>query len=259
MTSEHEHSSEHVNVAGVRLRVLKAGSGPPLLVLHQDIGNPGWLPFHQALAERHTVYVPDFPGWGESERATWMRSVRDLAVVLHHLEDRLGLEEISLVGLGLGGWAAAEMATMDQRRYRRLALVGPCGLQPEEGEILDQFIVAYDEYVRTGFKDAAAYEAAFDKEADVETLMSWDLAREMVARIAWKPYLFSQTLPYLLGELRLPTLVAWGRHDRVVPPTVAQQFAKAIPGARVELFDAGHYVEFEQPAALAAAILGAGR
>jgi pimeloyl-ACP methyl ester carboxylesterase len=257
MQEEADAGREDMQVAGATLRYFKKGSGRPILVIHQDIGNPGWLPFHEGLAKDATVYVPDLPGWGESERMPWMRSVRDLAVVLHHFEDVLGLDGVTLVGLGMGGWIAAEMATMDRRRYERLVLVGAAGIQPAEGEILDQFLLSYDEYVRTGFSTSVAHDRVFTAEPPTETLMGWDIAREMVARVAWKPYLFSSTLPHVLGDLKLPTLVVWGAADRVIPAVCGRQYQQAIAGSQLAVLpDTGHFVEMERPIELAALIAG---
>ena len=51
-------------VAGTRLRVLEAGAGSPVVILHHDIGTPDRLPFYDAMAERHRVILPVHPGWG---------------------------------------------------------------------------------------------------------------------------------------------------------------------------------------------------
>jgi hypothetical protein len=70
------------SVAGTNLRVLEAGSGAPVLILHHDIGTLERLPFYDAMAERHRVILPIHPGWGMgSERPEWMRSVRDIAAM----------------------------------------------------------------------------------------------------------------------------------------------------------------------------------
>jgi pimeloyl-ACP methyl ester carboxylesterase len=253
---EESTQDETVRVAGSGIHVMRGGSGDPVLVLHHDIGNPSWLPFYESLAVDHAVIVPDLPGWGQSERADWIQSVRDLAALMHHLEDQLNLDEITLVGLGFGGWLAAEMATMDQRRYRRMILSGSFGIQPAEGELLDQFLISYDAYVKAGFHDQSAYDRVFGAEPPIEVLIGWDVAREMVARVAWKPYLFSPSLPHLLRDLRVPTTIAWGRNDSIAPPGLARQFADAIPQSRVQLLDAGHFVDMECPEELAALVRG---
>jgi pimeloyl-ACP methyl ester carboxylesterase len=67
--------------------------------------------------------------------------------------------------------------------------------------------------------------------------------------------MFSQTLSALLAEVRVPTLIAWGREDVVAPSECAQQFMAAMPEAQLKIFDAaGHAVEFEQAEALAGAV-----
>ncbi len=58
--------------------------------------------------------------------------------------------------------------------------------------------------------------------------------REMVFRTAWKPYMYSQTLPHLLGGVRAPALVVWGDDDRHVPKSAGEAYAKALRNARLE-------------------------
>lgn len=248
-------TDQFVSVAGERIHLRRGGSGDPVLVLHHDIGNPGWLPFHQHLAERFDVLAPSHPGYDQSSRPDWLRSVRDIAVVYQWLLSDLGLREVTLVGLGLGGWIAAEMATMAPRDFNRLVLVGPMGVRPTEGEILDQALVNYVEYARAGFHDEGAFDQIYDAEPSTDQLETWDVNREMTFRIAWKPYLYSQTLPHLLGGILARTLVVWGSEDRIVPRSCAEQYAQAIPHARLQVIEkAGHCVDMERPAELAALI-----
>src|SRR5712692_828841 len=105
-------TSETVPIAGAALHVVRAGSGTPLLLLHHDIGTLDRLPFYDALARQFTVLLPSHPGYDRSERPAWMRNVRDVAVVHQWLLGQRGLTDVSIVGLGFGGWIAAEMATM---------------------------------------------------------------------------------------------------------------------------------------------------
>jgi pimeloyl-ACP methyl ester carboxylesterase len=61
--------------------------------------------------------------------------------------DALDADRVHLVGLGLGGWAAAEMATMNQNRLVTLTLVGAAGLKPRVGEIHDPMLAGFIDYV----------------------------------------------------------------------------------------------------------------
>jgi 2-hydroxy-6-oxonona-2,4-dienedioate hydrolase len=74
----------------------------------------------------------------------------------------------------------------------------------------------------------------------------------MTFRIAWKPYMYSQSLPYLLGGVRAPALVVWGRQDRVVPLECGERYSWLLPNARlVVIEECGHCVEMERPEELA--------
>jgi pimeloyl-ACP methyl ester carboxylesterase len=250
---------ETVHAAGIAMHVARAGAGPPLVVLHHDVGTPERLPFYDALAQHFTVLVPAHPGYDRSTRPDWMRSVRDVAVVYQWLLAGRDLTReagaVSLVGLGFGGWIAAEMATMAPRQFRRLVLVGAMGIKPERGEIADQALVSYIDYVRLGFADQAAFDRIYGAEPPTPTLEQWDLNREMTFRIAWKPYMYSPTLPHLLGGVAAPALVVWGRQDRIVPLECGEQYAKSLAQARLEVVEgAGHFVEMEKPEALASLV-----
>ena len=244
--------SEHNTELGeVKLQFWRGGRGRPVLVLHHDIGTPERLPFYDALADKFDVIVPRHPGFGVPERPQWMRHPRDIAALYQWLLADLGIDRASLVGLGFGGWIAAEMATMAPREFHRLVLVGAMGLKPPEGDIFDQAIVSYLDYARAGFHDQQAFTRVYG-DVTTDQLVDWDLCREMCFRIAWKPYMYSQTLPHLLGGVRAPALVVWGDDDKIVPRSAGERYAALLPQARFEIVGAaGHCVEMEQPDQLA--------
>lgn len=254
-TMTDNYAEEMVRVGFGQVHLMKGGTGPPLLLFQDDIGSPGWLSFYDELARRFTVYVPEHPGFGQSERPEWMRSVRDMAITHLWLLKTLGLETLSVVGLGFGGWVAAEIATMCQRQFERMVLVGAAGVQPPEGEIVDQFLVSGQEYVKQCFHDLAKFEALYGKEPTPEQHETWEINREMTVRVAWKPYMFNQALPILLGAVDTPTLVVRGREDAIVPASCAQRYVDALPQAQLHVLDdCGHCADVEQPQALAALI-----
>jgi pimeloyl-ACP methyl ester carboxylesterase len=158
----------------------------------------------------------------------------------------------ALVGLGFGGWIAAEMASMAPADLSHLVLAGAMGIKPPVGDILDLAVTGYVDYARAGFHDQKAFDRVYGAEPSVDQLEMWDICREMSFRIAWKPYMYSQTLPHLLGGAKAPALLVWGAEDRVVPPSAAELYAARLPEARLEVVpDCGHCVEMEKPAELA--------
>ena len=250
--------TEAVTVAGNQVNVARAGSGSPLVVLPRDTGHPPRTAFLDELAGQHTVYYPWYPGFhGGGEPAAWdgLTNARDLAIVQLQLLDALGLGRTALVGLGFGGWMAAEVATMAGPRLDALVLVGAMGIRPVDGFIHDQFISSTESYARTGFASQAAFEELYGSEPGFEQLESWETDREMTSRLAWKPYMHNRALPSLLSGVKAPSLIVWGAEDQVVPVSCAEQFRAAIAGAKVEVLSGtGHAVDLEQPAALAAIV-----
>ena len=66
-----------------------------------------------------------------------------------------------------------------------------------------------------------------------DQLEQWDICREMCFRTAWKPYMYSQTLPHLLGGVRTPALIIWGDDDQIVPISAGHVYTKALRNARL--------------------------
>ena len=249
-------ADETATVAGAALRLRSGGAGAPLLILHHDIGSPERPELHEALAARFSVLAPAHPGYDGSARPAWLRNVRDIAVMYQALLAERRLTGVTCVGLGFGGWIAAEMATMAPTAFRRLVLVGAMGIKPERGDIMDQALMSYIEYIRAGFHDPAALDRAYGTALPTPLLEQWDVNRETTFRIAWRPYMFNPSLPYLLGGVTTPTLVAWGADDRVVPLECGERYAKALPSAKLVVIErAGHLVDMERPAEVARAII----
>jgi pimeloyl-ACP methyl ester carboxylesterase len=134
-----------IAVGETKVQVVIGGQGDPLVVLHGAGGNRGWRRWMAAVAERYTVYAPTHPGFGRSAAADWMESIDDLARFYLWFLDVMGLSKVHLLGHSIGGWTAAELATMRPGAIDRLVLVSPTGLKPDAGEIRDIFFHSPDE------------------------------------------------------------------------------------------------------------------
>jgi len=251
MSASASWAEQALTIAGGKLHLMRGGSGRTLLLLHHDTGTVDRLPFYDALAAQYDVIIPHHPGWGKSERPQWLRHPRDIAAIYQALLADLGATDVSLVGLGFGGWIAAEMASLAPTQFRKLVLVAPMGIKPSEGDIMDQAVLSYIAYPLAGFHDEAAFKRVYG-DVSTDQLEAWDIAREMCFRTAWKPYMYSQTLPHLLGGVRAPALVIWGEQDRIVPRSAGDAYKTALRDATLTVLpDTGHFVEMERPDELA--------
>jgi pimeloyl-ACP methyl ester carboxylesterase len=238
-------------VAGTDLHIIQGGSGDPILVLHDEMGQTVPLHYAESLAQDFALHMPSLPGFGVTERLDWIMSVRDLASWNLRVIEELGLGKVNLLGFSLGGWLAAEMACQSPQMFNKMALVAPAGIKPPTGEILDMFLIVTREYLEESFLDPAAtpeYPTAYPAEPTPEQIEIWESSREESARLAWRPYMYHAALPHLLGRLTdLPTLLVWGEQDGVIPVSSGEAYREAIPGSRLEVIpNCGHHPEIEQ-------------
>ena len=238
-------------VAGVDLHIRKGGSGPPLLILHDEFGHLGSLRYQDELARENTVYIPSHPGFGPTPRLDWIMNVRDLAGWYLIALDEMGLESVNAVGLSLGGWLAAEMATMNPGQFSKLALVGAMGVLPPEGFIYDMFLSVPGHCITACFHDpdgTSEFQEICPDQPAPEQAQAWEIAREEACRLGWKPYMYYPGLPNLLARLKnLPTMIVWGREDGFVPLSAGQLYHQSIPGSRLEILaDCGHMPQVEK-------------
>ena len=125
---------------GTSVHVYQGGSGPDLLFLHGAGGVLGAEdPFLLRLAESFTVHAPELPGYGESTGEELLEDMLDFTLHGWDCADALGLDRPHLVGHSMGGMIAAEMASVDNRRARSLALIAPAGVWLDEHPIPDIF------------------------------------------------------------------------------------------------------------------------
>jgi pimeloyl-ACP methyl ester carboxylesterase len=238
----------------------EAGAGGPLLYLHSEFGLR-WTRFHDLLAERYRVLAPTHPGFGGSTGIEHLRDVHDAIYFYLDLLDHLELSGLPLVGHGLGGMFAAELAAVQPERFTHVVLLAPFGLWLVDAPTLDFFAVQPAELAAALYADptAAAALAAAAAPADQEALIAQalDRASSLASAATYLWPIPNRGLGKRLHRVRAPTLLVWGDQDRVVPPRHAEAFRERIPNARLELIpQAGHLPEQEQPESLAALTLG---
>jgi pimeloyl-ACP methyl ester carboxylesterase len=248
-----------VEVLGEAVQVLEKGDGEPLGVLASFGGLPTWTPFLDRLAERRRVIVPSLPGTPGG--GTGFRRLDDLpdwlAVTLDLLETS-GLEGADLLGHGVGGLLAAEVAALSRATVRRLVLLAPLGLFDEREPVADVFARRASEVPALLSAKPEAYAASLacpKGEDEVEWQVGQVRAMEAAARLLWPTG--DRGLARRLHRITAPTLLLWGAEDRVVPASYAKRFADGIRG-KAQLRSvpgAGHRADLDAPDATAEAVL----
>ena len=241
---------ERIEIAGISVEALIAGAGPPLLFLHGGDYVAQNRPFLDSLAQRFRVIAPRPPGFGNTQRPAWFRTVGDIAYLCLDLLDRLDLRDATLVGSSFGGWVALEIAVRSTARLGRLVLIDTLGVKfggREERDIADIYALPADEVLRRTFSDPARFVPDYAQLDDAE-LQAIAHDREATALYGWKPYMHNPALVHWLHRVTLPSLVLWGEQDGIVAPSYGERLAAALPEARFErIARAAHYPQIEQP------------
>ena len=248
-----------VQAAGIDVELRRGGEGVPVLFIHGELGVPGWLESHQRLANSFDVIVPSLPGYGQSTRPDWIMGARDVAAWITWLARDLDIRTpVNLVGCSLGGWIAAEIATIAPQFVDKMVLVSAMGLKPEKGEIFDYFLESGNVGLTRAFHrpdESAEYARFYGKELTPDDADVIEQHREMTCRVAWKPYMHSLTLAPLLSGVETETLIVWGAEDAIAPLDCGERYRQAIAGSRlVTINDCGHMPEMEKPEEFAALI-----
>lgn len=234
------------SMQGIDVRINVAGDGPPLLFLHGANGSD-WRPPYDVMAQRFRVYMPEHPGFGVTERPEWLETVQDLAIWTMDLIDHLGLAPVYLMGHSLGGWTAAELASLCSHQLRKLVLVDAAGLRIPGEDRLDLFLATPEQMAHAVYQRDELAQRLLGPPPSPEAQRAAIRNKNMTARLAWNPYFCDPKLEARLRRITIPTLIVWGKQDGLIPVTHAQEFGKRIPGAKVAIIDdCGHVPMVEQ-------------
>lgn len=250
----------HVEVDGLRLRYVRAGSGPPVLLLHGFVSSIySWKEIIPELAERHEVVALDLPPFGGSEIPAELSPTLYEDLVPHVL-DALGLDRIAIVGNSLGGAVAIVTAVRHPSRVERLALIDPAGFNFDPAErpwllrLVGSPVVSpvvgrlpvRRAVVSLGLQQVLHDDDRVTRERVDEYLAPLLRPRAVGAAIAVLRERQALGFPAIVSEVRQPTLVIWGAEDTWIPPAHGRRFEEAIRGSRlVTLPGCGHVPQEE--------------
>ncbi|MFI0264606.1 alpha/beta fold hydrolase [Streptomyces sp. NPDC017056] len=255
---------EYASPSGV-VRWACVGQGPPVVFLH---GTPFssyiWRHVTAALSDRYCCYVWDMAGYGASQKSEGQDvSLAAQQEVFTGLMRKWGLHEPAVVAHDFGGAVALRSAVFDGMRYGRLALLDTVALRPwgtgffrlarEHPEAFASLPGhLHEALVRAHI--ATASHKGLGKEAADALVLPWlgeAGQRAFYRQAALNDERFTRELEDRLGDLRLPTLIAWGREDAWLPIDHAERLKACMPHARMHVLEgAGHLVQEDAPSRL---------
>ena len=215
------------HVGGIPVRYRVAGVGPPIVFVHGLAGSwRWWESIVEPLAPRLRIFLVDLPGFGSARAGTF--ALAQAPSYIRALIAELGLERPHLVGHSLGGAVCARVAALWPDAVDRLVLVAPAGLL--ERRHPSQYALPIAMALRHA-------QPRFLRILIVDSLRAGLLS---VYR-AGKELLGDDALVAALASITAPTLLVWGERDSLVPLRLARAYQRALPKARLVVFqDVGH-------------------
>ncbi|WP_111512050.1 alpha/beta fold hydrolase [Mycobacterium kyogaense] len=263
-------STEHtVPVNGAEIFLTDTGGdGSPVVLLHG--GGPGASGVSnfsrnvEALAASHRVIVPDMPGYGRSTKyVDHSDPFGYLADAVRGMLDEIGIRRAHLVGNSYGGAAALRFALDTPQRAGKLVLMGPGGIGTTRGlptaglknllayyggdgpsrEKLETFIRNYLVHDGASVPDDVI-ESRYQASVDPQVIAHPPLRRPSGLRTLWRMDL---TRDRRLRHLPNPTLVLWGRDDKVNRPAGGPMLVDMMPNAELVMTSrTGHWMQWER-------------
>ncbi len=246
---------EVVDAPGHKFLVYTGGkmNATPVLMIH-GFGDSR-ISFGQAaqfLSPHLRLVLPDVPGFGDTpEDPAVNHGISTQVAAMKSLLDAMGIQRVSLVGNSMGGHISAAFTLTHPEMVEKLVVLNPAGLRVDDPN---------------PYSDAAA---PLESDADFDAYMDklffkrpWipapfrkDFITKANARFAWLNRIRGEIRgdkDYILNDriagISVPTLILWGRHDRIISPVHAPIWHEKIKNSRMEIWeDAGHSPQYEYP------------
>jgi pimeloyl-ACP methyl ester carboxylesterase len=261
--AKHRHE---VDVVGTRVNYVEMGEGPPIVFVHGLSGAwQNWLENLPHFARTNRVIALDLPGFGASPMPPWQITIPNYGRFVRDFCERIGVDRCVIAGNSMGGFIATEVAIAEAERVSKLVLVSAAGItwaraRREPAAMFGRMVRAATPLTmrwQTGVgmlrprARRMSFQGVFHDPNALRRELLWE---NLVPALDSPGYLdaFVNLTGYdirdRLTEIQDPTLIVWGRNDRVVPVPAAFSYEKRIPNAQLEIYDdTGHVPQLERP------------
>jgi 3-oxoadipate enol-lactonase len=240
------------------------GNATPLLLVHGfPLDRTLWTTQIQGLADNARVIAPDLRGYGESGMPSGSVTMDTYADDLRGLLDALGIKNVVVCGLSMGGYITFAFYRKNAHRVRGLILAdtkaGPDSQEGKQGRNDNIALARAQGAGAVGDKMMSKLlsQKTATERADLVNATHTMMARQSVAAVvgALEAMRDRPDSTPTLREINVPTLVITGAEDTLIPVKEAEAMRDAIRGARlVSIPSAAHLANLEQPDVFNAAV-----
>ncbi len=243
-------------VGGLRVRYADRGFGDSVVLLLHGFGGDldNWMFNLDSLAEKHRLLALDLPGHGQSVKTNVDPSLSGMATFVRKFLDVLSVSSLHVVGHSMGGAIAMQLASDSPKTVKSLGLICSAGLGPDiNSDYLRGFVEAQSQQ-----ELKLVLQQLFVDESLVNLQLVNDLLNykrmdgvEATLKALSETLISAGEQTFLTDNIvasGIPVLVIWGKQDRIIPVSHAQNYSVAGGSCvEVEIFDsAGHMVQMEK-------------
>lgn len=259
----------------IRTHLRRAGSGPPLLLLHGLMtAGYSWRYVIEPLGEHFSLYIVDLPCAGRSEKPGRGTRPEEVWAWLSALVDALGIRGTAVIGNSMGGYLAMGWALDDPGAMSRLVNLHSPGfveprlyvlhhlMQAPGTRRLLQALIEADPR-RWVQRNVHYYDESLKSLEELDEYAAPLLGRDgagafaRVLRDSMSPYAMKWFQRRLQGEsFPVPLQLVYAAQDPIVPPAYGARFAERVPSATlVTLPQGSHFAHVDAPEAFCEAVL----
>lgn len=233
-----------LEAGGQQARVLAAGEGDPVVVMHGWGGRlESMHPVIECLASAFRVIAIDLPGFGESPAPAGVWGTPDYAAFVRDLLAGMGIEKVHFVGHSFGAKVALYLAAVHPELVDKLVLSGSPGVKlPPSVEARLKKTAALGVRVvgRLGPPGRKLKQTVYDRIASDDYKEAGPL-RPILVKVV------NEDLTHFLSRVKSSTLLVWGSDDEAVPIGAARKMEQQMPDAGLVVFEgAGHFAYLDQ-------------
>lgn len=253
----------YVLLDGARMRYLRAGSGPPLVLVHGLLGHSfSWRHAMPVFARNFTVYAVDLLGAGYSDRPVIDQTLRANAERLLRFLDEIGARSCILLGSSRGGGVVMRAAALAPERVERMILVSPINPWSPHGKRIARLLshrrvapmflrlaphseILYPLVLNRLYGDAARVHPGTLEGYAAPYKLPGSFEHEIRILSTWNQDL--EELQFVLPRIsHIPTLLLWGNRDAAVSPASAEPLRKNFTHCQFVMMDGVGHIPYEE-------------
>lgn len=257
-----EFKQYYINANNIKTRILEAGQGEPLILLHGTGGHiEAYARNIKGLSEKFKLFCVDMVGHGYSDKPDTPYTIDYYSAHLEGVIDALGYEKVFISGESLGGWVAAWFGAQHPERVKAMVLTTP-GNVTNDPEVMNRLrnstVKAVEEANYDNVRTRLEW-LMYDKEMVTDELVQsrYQIYTQPEMKKAVHNIVVLQDIkvreqytwsPSWCNKISIPTLLLWTDHDPTASVDQAYAIQEMIPGSElIVIKDAGHWPQWEKP------------